>query len=145
MTSMPKKRATGISGDAFLAAQLSNPKVRHHFEQRRLVHEVAIAVRSMRMGAGLTQAELAKRIRTSQPTIARLEKGLDVRTPRWDTLQRIARALGRQLKLKFVASSDDAELVEIEEPARRRTSGRASTAAASAWRATRVAASGRRV
>jgi len=45
----------------------------------------------MRMGAGLTQAQLATRIGTSQPTIARLQKGLDVRTPRWDTLQRIAR------------------------------------------------------
>ena len=78
-----KKRSSGIAGDAFLSAQLSDPKVRHHFEQRRLVHEVAIAVRSMRMGAGLTQAQLAKRIGTSQPTIARLEKGLDVRTPRW--------------------------------------------------------------
>src|SRR6266581_1206132 len=115
-----KKRATGIGGDAFLAAQLTDPKVRHHFEQRRLVHEVAIAVRSMRMGAGLNQAQLAKRIGTTQPTIARLEKGIDVRTPRWDTLQRIARALGRQLKLKFAASSGDDDFVEVEEPVRPR-------------------------
>src|SRR3989442_3868129 len=114
-----KKRATGIAGDAFLAAQLSDPRVRHHCEQRRLVHEVAIAVRSMRTGAGLTQAQLAKRIGTSQPTIARLEKGLDVRTPRWDTLQRIASALGRQLRLKFAASGNGEELVEVEAPPRR--------------------------
>src|SRR3989442_10960713 len=122
MTAMRKgkKRASGIAGDAFLSAQLADPKVRHHFEQRRLVHEVAIAVRSMRMGAGLTQAQLANRIGTSQPTIARLEKGLDVRTPRWDTLQRIARPLGRQLKLKFAASSDDQDFVEVEEPVRPR-------------------------
>ena len=86
-----KKKARGIDGDAFLAAQLSDPRVRNHFEQRRIVHEVAVAVRGMRMGAGLTQAQLATRIGTSQPTIARLQKGLDVRTPRWDTLQRIAR------------------------------------------------------
>src|SRR2546430_14251323 len=111
-----KKRATGIAGDAFLAAQLSDPRVRHHFEQRRIVHEVAIAVREMRMGAGLTQAQLASRIGTSQPTIARLGKGLDVRTPRWDTRQRIARALGRQLNLMFAASSDDDQLIEVEPP-----------------------------
>jgi len=67
-----KKKARGIDGDAFLAAQLSDPRVRHHFEQRRIVHEVAVAVRGMRMGAGLTQAQLATRIGTSQPTIARL-------------------------------------------------------------------------
>ena len=39
-----KKKARGIDGDAFLAAQLSDPRVRHHFEQRRIVHEVAVAV-----------------------------------------------------------------------------------------------------
>ena len=136
-----KKRATGIAGGAFLAAQLSDPRVRHHFEQRRIVHEVAIAVRGMRMGAGLTQAQLASRIGTSQPTIARLEKGLDVRTPRWDTLQRIARALGRQLKLKFAASSDDDQLVEVEQPARK---NRAAATAAAPLRTHRLGGSGRR-
>jgi transcriptional regulator with XRE-family HTH domain len=115
-----KNIAGAIDGDRFLAGQLSNPRVRHHFEQRRLVHEVAIAVRSMRMGAGLTQAQLAKRIGTTQPAIARLEKGLDVRTPRWDTLQRIATALGRQLKLKFAASNAASAFVEVEAPVRRR-------------------------
>ena len=125
-----RKKARGIDGDAFLAVQLSDPRVRHHFEQRRIVHEVAVAVRGMRMGAGLTQAQLATRIGTSQPTIARLEKGLDVRTPRWDTLQRIARALGRQLKLKFAAPSEDGALVEVEQPFRLRKNRAAAQAAA---------------
>jgi|SRR5207248_4886132 len=120
-----KRKPAKINGDAVLAAQLSNPRVRHHFEQRRLVHEVAIAVRGMRMAAGLTQAQLAKRIGTTQPTIARLEKGLDVRTPRWDTLQRIATALGRQLKLKFAASRGHDNFVEVEAPLRRRYRGAA--------------------
>jgi len=114
-----KKAPRAIDGDEFLAKQLSDPRVRHHFEQRRLVHEVAMAVRGMRMGAGLTQAQLAKRIGTTQPAIARLEKGLDVRTPRWDTLQRIATALGRQLKLKFAASDGGRRFVEVEAPSRR--------------------------
>jgi len=141
---MRKKRASGIPGDAFLSAQISDRKVLHHFGQRRLVHEVAIAVRSMRMGAGLTQAQLAKRVGTSQPTIARLEKGLDVRTPRWDTLQRIATALGRQLKLKFAASSGDDKFVEVEEPVRRRHGNRARIAAVTEGRLDRVSGSGRR-
>lgn len=139
-----KKRVTGIAGDAFLAAQLSDPRVRHHFERRRIVHEVAIAVRGMRMGAGLTQAQLASRIGTSQPTIARLEKGLDVRTPRWDTLHRIARALGRQLKLKFAASGNDDELVEVEQPARPHRKNGAQTTAAALPRTHRPGRSGRR-
>src|SRR5438128_8725369 len=82
--------------------------------------------------------------RSSQPTIARLEKGLDVRTPRWDTLQRIARALGRQLKLKFAASSDDGELVEVEQPVRLHRKNRAAAAAAAPARAHRPGGSGRR-
>ena len=138
------KRAAGIDGDAFLAAQLSDSRVRHHFEQRRIVHEVAVAVRGMRMGAGLTQAQLASRIGTSQPTIARLEKGLDVRTPRWDTLQRIARALGRQLKLKFAASGDDDELVEVEQPTGLHRKNHAAATAAAPSRTHRAGSSGRR-
>jgi DNA-binding XRE family transcriptional regulator len=117
-----RKKARGLGGGAFLAAQLANAEVRHHFEQRRLIHEVAVAVRSMRAAAGLTQAQLARRIGTSQPTIARLEKGLDVRTPRWDTLHRIAVALGRQLKLRFAPAEDPAPLVEVGRPRRRVTS-----------------------
>jgi transcriptional regulator with XRE-family HTH domain len=111
-----RSKATGVRGDAFLAAQLRDPEFRRHFEQRRLVHEVAIAVRAMRLGAELTQAELARRIGTSQPTIARIEKGLDQHTPQWDTLQRIAVALGRQLRLRFVeprANAVDSPIVEV--------------------------------
>jgi len=141
---MSKKKARGIDGDAFLAAQLSDPRVRHHFEQRRIVHEVAVAVRGMRMGAGLTQAQLATRIGTSQPTIARLEKGLDVRTPRWDTLQRIARALGRQLKLKFAMSSDGDELVDVEHSVRLHRNKRTAATAAAPLRTHRPGGSGRR-
>jgi len=109
-----RTKAKSIDGSPFLAGQLAEPEVRHHFEQRRLIHEVANAVRSMRTEAGLTQAQLAKRVGTSQPTIARLEKGLDVRTPRWDTLHRIATALGRRLKLQFVSREKGAPLVEVE-------------------------------
>jgi transcriptional regulator with XRE-family HTH domain len=98
----------------------------------------------MRTGAGLTQTQPAARIGTSQPTIARLEKGLDVRTPRWDTLQRIARALGRQLKLKFAAASDDDELVEVEQPFPLRRRTRAAAASATASRIHRSAGSVRR-
>src|SRR5689334_9398522 len=100
-----KKRSNLVS--AYVAARArASTEFRVRFEQRRLVHEVAVAVRSMRMGAGVTQAQLAKAIGSSQPTIARLEKGLDQRTPRWDLLRRIALALNKQLKLSFVSKSN---------------------------------------
>ncbi len=69
--------------DAYLGEQLEDREFRGHFEQRRLVHDLAIVVRSMREQAGLTQAQLAKMVGVSQPMIARMERGLDQRTPRW--------------------------------------------------------------
>lgn len=135
MKKTKKAGPTGVSADAFLASQLQDPEFRHHFFQRRLIHEVAIAVRGMRASAGLTQAELAKRIGSSQPAIARLEKGLDQRTPQFDTLQRIAAALGRQLKLVFQPEASPPEgIVEVRE-----ASSRAVRASAPARRAKRSA------
>ena len=119
---MGKKKTTapmGIDGDTFLAAQLAEPAFRRAFEQRRLIHEVALAVKGMRLAAGLTQTQLAKRIQSNQPMIARIEKGLDQRTPQFDTLQRIASALGRQLKLVFVMPNEKTTLVEVETSTRR--------------------------
>ncbi len=111
---MPRK-TKGISLSQILAQQKKDPEFRHHFEQRRLIHEVALTVRGMREASGLTQVELAKLTGTSQPMIARLEKGLDQRTPRWDTLHRIVLALGKRLKLVFHDSrKKQAPLVEVK-------------------------------
>lgn len=108
------KKTEGLAFDSFVGKHLADPEFRHHFEQRRLVHEVAIVVRGMREQAGLTQAQLANLVGVSQPMIARLERGLDQRTPRWETLRKIALALGKQLKLSFVEASEDEPLVEVE-------------------------------
>lgn len=47
---------------------------------------------ALRLGAGLSQAQLAKLVETSQPHIARIEKG--VTDPGTDMISRIATALG---------------------------------------------------
>lgn len=61
-------------------------------------------VREMRLAAGLSQRELAQRAGTSQPAIARYERGLAV--PSWETLQRLAVACGRQLGLEVEMAPD---------------------------------------
>jgi DNA-binding XRE family transcriptional regulator len=86
-------------------------------EQQRLVRELAEAVRGMREEAGLTQEQLGRRVGTSQPAIGRIENGLVARTPQWDTLRRIAAALGRELRIVFAEERGVA--VEVE-PGRRR-------------------------
>jgi ribosome-binding protein aMBF1 (putative translation factor) len=53
-----------------------------------------------RMKAGLTQAEVAERMRSTQPAVARLESA--GRIPSTRTLQRYARATGHRLRIKLV-------------------------------------------
>jgi predicted transcriptional regulator len=51
--------------------------------------------------AGLTQAELAKRVGTAQPNIARLEDA-DYQGHSLAMLQRIAEALGKRIEIQMV-------------------------------------------
>jgi transcriptional regulator with XRE-family HTH domain len=100
--------------DDVLREELKDPEFRYWFEQRALVHESALAVRQMRQAAGLTQRELAALIGVSQPMIARLERGSDRRTPNWDTLGRIAAALGRKLQVAFVKVGKATPLLTVD-------------------------------
>ena len=52
-----------------------------------------------RTGAGLTQAQLAARMKTTQSVIARLESGRV--HPSTKTLERVAQATGTRLKISF--------------------------------------------
>lgn len=57
-------------------------------------------VKDLRSTAGMTQAELADAAETSQPTIAAYESG--AKSPNLRTLERLARATGRDLVVSFV-------------------------------------------
>lgn len=59
--------------------------------------EVATLIRNARRAAGLSQAALARRAGTSQPTLAAYEAGRLV--PRLDTLSRLLDASGHQLEV----------------------------------------------
>jgi ribosome-binding protein aMBF1 (putative translation factor) len=66
----------------------------------RSLHQIdlAVLVREMREGAGLTQAELARKVGTTQSAIARLEDA-EYTGRSLTTLQRIAIVCGVALKL----------------------------------------------
>lgn len=70
-------------------------------------------LRKMRRDAGLSQRQLARRANTSQPAIARYERG--TATPSWKTLQRLASACGRQLSVGAapIPEPHDVELAEL--------------------------------
>jgi DNA-binding XRE family transcriptional regulator len=62
--------------------------------------EVAAQMRALREKAGLTQTQMALRMKTKQTSIARAESGKVI--PKLDFLERYARAAGAQMKVEFV-------------------------------------------
>ncbi len=89
----------GQTFEELLAKQLKNKEVKFLFDERRFYLQVAHLISELRVKAGLSQLELAKRARVSQPLIARLESGDRRRTPTFDTIFKILKALGYSLEL----------------------------------------------
>ena len=74
---------------------LQNEAFRKEYERYDLAFEIGQMVIEARIVKGITQAELAKLIKTQQPSIARLENGNTL--PSLTLLERIAKALGTSL------------------------------------------------
>lgn len=72
-----------------------------HYEEEKAKTQIAALVRTARQRVGLTQADLAAKIGTSQSVIARLESGADQRMPSLALLARIAAALDGHLEFGF--------------------------------------------
>jgi len=78
-----------------------SPALRRLTEEVRINAAVAQLIYAARTKAGLSQAELAERIRTRQPVISRLEDA-DYEGHSLSMLQRIAAALGQRLEIRFL-------------------------------------------
>ena len=78
---------------------LKDPEVRSEHEALEEEFALAAAVAKARNRAGMSQAELAHRMKTTQSTIARLESGRG--RPSTRTLNRFAKATGHRLKISF--------------------------------------------
>ncbi len=107
-------KVVGVSHSEVMARAMKDPEFRYHYEQKKTVHEIALAVRGMRRQAGMTQAQLAKRVGVSQPMIAKIEKGRGTVAPGWDSLRRVCIALNKQMRLSFVDQFEMDHLVEVD-------------------------------
>ena len=76
-----------------------NPDYRIAYEQLGPEFELARALIEARTRAGITQAELAARMKTTQSAVARLESGRV--PPSTRTLEKVARATGTRLRIQF--------------------------------------------
>lgn len=80
---------------------MNSPEFREEYEKADAEFSLIEELIRARSEAGLSQAELAKRIGTTQSSIARLEGGGV--SPSMSTLRRYAQATGRRLEVSLVA------------------------------------------
>jgi transcriptional regulator with XRE-family HTH domain len=78
-------------------------------------------IREARRRAGLTQAEVAERVGTTQSAIARWERGGSA--PSLDTTMRVLRAIGFDLEYQLV-DYDDSDYAQAARMLRRTPAGR---------------------
>jgi transcriptional regulator with XRE-family HTH domain len=78
---------------------MKNRKYRREYEALQEEFSLAAALIEARARAGLTQEQVAQRMKTTQAVVARLEGGGSMPSPR--TLERYAKATGTRLKISF--------------------------------------------
>ena len=86
----------------FKRRPLARPEVRAAYDATAEEFAFLDEVLKARAESGLTQAEVARRVGTTQSAIARLESAEAKHSPSIATLQKYAKALGHKLELRFV-------------------------------------------
>ena len=95
-----------IRFEKFKARLLANPRVKAEYDALAPEFEIAAELIRARRRAGLSQAELATRMGTSQSTIARLESGQTLPTTK--TLLRFAEATSSKVHVRLSAACSHA-------------------------------------
>ena len=86
--------------DNYLDAQLKDPAFAARFEQAGESWNVALQIAALRQKAGLSQKELALRLKTSQQHISRLESP-DYEGHSLANLRRVAAALNARVRVSI--------------------------------------------
>src|SRR3989344_687556 len=98
MTTEQFKKA--VDFQSYLKEQLKNPKFKKYYDEYGKQLEIAYQILQLRKQTGMSQTELARKLGTTQSNIARIETGQQNFTT--DTLQKIAEAFDREVKIQFV-------------------------------------------
>lgn len=89
--------------DELKAKLLENPEVKAAYDALEPEYAIARELIAARARAGLTQAQLAERMHTTQSTIARLESGKSM--PSLRTLARYAEATGNRALIRLAGKA----------------------------------------
>jgi len=84
-----------------------SPELRQAYEESEPAYLLASAMLRARSDLGITQAELARRMGTSQSVVSRLEN-MDS-SPTLRTVVKVAKALGCEVELRFVRREAETE------------------------------------
>jgi len=83
----------------FKTKLLKDKKIKKAYDQLEPEYRIIEMIIAKRLQAGLTQAELARKIGTKQSAISRLEQGSY--NPSLALLNKVAKALGAELKISL--------------------------------------------
>ncbi len=100
MARLNKRGTGGASFRAFLSEQMQDPEFRREYESLEAEFEIIQQIIDLRLKRKMSQADLAKKVGTQQPSIARMESRGRVKD--LDYLQRIAQALDAKLEVRLV-------------------------------------------
>lgn len=96
---MSRKIQKVIDFQQYLKEELKDPVFRSYYEEYGKQLEIAYQILQLRKKQGLSQVQLAQKLGTTQSNVARMEAGQQNFTT--DTLQKIASAFRRELKIQF--------------------------------------------
>jgi ribosome-binding protein aMBF1 (putative translation factor) len=97
-----RQKGRGTSLRQYLRGEMKDPEFRRLYEEAGIELRIAREVIKAREARKMSQRELADALKTKQQTVSRIERGAQNVTI--ETLDKIARALGRDLQVKFVAA-----------------------------------------
>ena len=97
---MKKRVKRGTTLDEFLAEEMKDPEFRQLYADAEIEMKVAFEITKAREAAKITQGELARRMKSKQQTVSRIELGGQNLT--LVTLDRIARALKGTLEVRII-------------------------------------------
>src|ERR1017187_10366852 len=109
--------------DLYLEEQLKDPVFAERFEKAGEAWDVALQLTALREKAGLSQKELARKLRTSQQNISRLE------SPSYEghslaMLRRVADVLGATVRVTLAPKGETEPMILSESKIPYRTGGR---------------------
>ncbi len=87
--------------DKHIERRLRDKEFKIYFDRAEAKRKIAQEIAALRKAHNITQAQLAKMIKTKQQAISRLESPNDKRMPSFEFLDRIAKAFNRKLVISL--------------------------------------------